>query len=63
MIAVVILLQVNYKYSENVVVINGHMFYHFAIGRGFHFPCNRANASGEKKKKKKENETFQVACK
>ena len=40
-------------------MINGHTFYHFAIGRGFHLPCNRANASDEKKK---ENETFQVAC-
>ena len=40
-------------------MINGHTFYHFAIGRGFHLPCNRANASGETKKK---NETFQVAC-
>ena len=35
------------------------MFYHFAIGRDFYLPCNRANASNEKKK---ENETFQVAC-
>ena len=24
-------------------MINGHTFYHFAIGRGFHLLCNRLN--------------------